>query len=77
VVAAAVLAATVLLVGWQVVNAFAAGAATAPLAVRIRHWSSTRHLRELVGWLGEDLEARKAADLRESHIQVRRLGRLP
>jgi hypothetical protein len=77
VVVAAVVTAAVLLVGWQVVDAFALGATTTLLATRARGWNKDRHLHELCDWLNEDLDARKLADLRDQHAQARLGGRLP
>jgi hypothetical protein len=49
---------------WDFVYGLAAGVGLTVLAARHELGRQTRHLRELLDWVGEDLAARKAAELR-------------
>lgn len=60
---------------WGYVAGFGSGIGATVLWVRFVGWNRTRHLRELLDWIGEDLEARKQADLRhERQLQVLKGG---
>lgn len=51
---------------WHFIAGIAAGVGLTKLATRHTIDRRTRHLRELLDWIGEDLEVRKGAQLREA-----------
>jgi hypothetical protein len=63
--------------GWDTVAATGAGAALTLIIQETVSWNRHRHLRELLDWLGEDLDARKIADLRHDQRIKHLRGELP
>jgi hypothetical protein len=67
----------VVLWGWWFLLGAITGATVTATVSRVTGWNRHRHLRDLIDWLGEDLEARRLADLR-SEQRIRHMrGQLP
>lgn len=76
-VAAGLLMLLVITVGWPYLAGVASGVGLSILTFRFVGSQRYRKLRELLDWMGEDLEARKQAELRARHrVHVMR-GQLP
>jgi len=76
-VASFVLVALSHIAGWVYVAGIGTGIGATVLVLQFVDWNRHRQLRELLDWLGEDLEARKLADLRHDQRIKHLRGQLP